>query len=262
MSQPLRVLLVEDDWSVRNAVREYLARREMDVAEADCQETALHMAGEHHTNMAVIDIVLPQKAGQRTNFKDHVGIEVARQLQERLPEIGVVFLSAYVDRGPEVVQLFMQGHRRIVYLLKGSKPHELLDAIHKVAHGTSALEIATEVRTARDSAFDLTFRSLTTEEQKVISTALDSLTTLSEQEWRVFEAIGRCRTRQQVADDLGVSPKTVASHMDVIYSKLALREAHPGLNQLALLGKVHLLNILRQQGGMSHGSTQTSKGGR
>jgi DNA-binding response OmpR family regulator len=44
MSLPLKMLLVEDDWSVRSAVRDYLARHDMHVLEADCLETALEVA--------------------------------------------------------------------------------------------------------------------------------------------------------------------------------------------------------------------------
>lgn len=259
MGQPLRVLLVEDDWTVRSAVSDYLGRRQMEVVEADCQETALRVVGEHRPDVAVVDIVIPERAGQRPDFDSHVGIQVARRLRERFPEMGVVFLSAYVDRGPEVIQLFMEGHSRIAYLLKGSRPQELLDAIHKVACGGSALEIATGVRTARSSAFDLALGTLTAEEQTAIAAALDGLTTLSEQEWRVFEAVGRCRTRQQAAGELGISTKTVASHIDAIYSKLALRQIHPGLNQLALLAKLHLLNHLRTEGGALNGVAQATQ---
>lgn len=259
MSQPLRVLLAEDDWTVRSAVRDYLSRRQIEIVEADCAETALRVAEEHQPDVAVIDIVMPEKAGQRPNFDSHVGIEVARRLRKRFPQMGVVFLSAYVDRGPEVIQLFMDGHNRIAYLLKGSRPQELLDAIHKAAGGASALEIAMGVRTARDSAFDLALGSLTAEEQAAIAAALDGLPTLSEPEWRVFEAVGRCRTRQQAAGELGVSAKTVASHIDAIYSKLALRQIDPGLNQLALLAKLHLLNHLRTEGGAPNGAVQATR---
>lgn len=249
MHLPLKVLLVEDDWTVRSAVKDYLSRRQMEVMEADCAETALRVAHAHRPDVAVIDIVMPEKPGQRPNFDQHVGIGVARWLREYFPEMGIVFLSAYVDRGPEVIQLFMEGHSRIAYLLKGSRPQELLDAIETVVQGTSALEIATGVRTARDSAYDLALGSLTVEEQAAILAALDGLKVLSEPEWRVLEAVGRCRTRQQAARELGVSAKTVASHIDAIYSKLALRQIDPGLNQQALLAKLHLLIHLRMEGG-------------
>ncbi|MCP4540833.1 MAG: response regulator transcription factor [Chloroflexi bacterium] len=246
MNQKLKVLLIEDDWSVRNAVRDYLAKRQMVVFEADCLEAALAVADTAQPDVAVVDIVMPERAGERADFKQHVGIKVARQLREQFPKLGIVFLSAYVDRGPEVVQLFMDGHDRIIYLLKGSKPQELLNAIHKAAGGLSALEIAAGVQMAHKTTFDLALEMLTDEENECVMMALDSLQTLSESEWRVFEAVGRCRTRQQAAHELGVSTKTIGRHMDMVYDKLCLKEAHSGLNQLALLVKIYVLYRLRQ----------------
>ncbi len=246
MHQQLKVLLVEDDWSVRSAVRDYLIKREMAVWEASCLEDALTVSDTAQPDVAVVDIVLPERNGEGADFERHVGIRVARQLRERFPHLGIVFLSAYMDRGPEVIQLFMDGHDRIVYLLKGSKPKALLDAIYEVAGGLSALKIAPGVQAVRETAFDVALEALTREERACVITALDALETLSEPEWRVFEAIGQCQTRQRAAQALAISTRTVGSHMDVIYSKLCLREAPPGLNQLALLAKIHLLYHLQE----------------
>jgi len=246
MTQPLRILLVEDDWSVRSAVRDYLAKRAMDVHEADNLEAALTTADTVQPDVAVVDIVLPERAGERADFDRHVGITVARRLRERLPHLGIVFLSAYVDRGPEVAQMFMDGHDRIVYLLKGSKPQELLDAIQTVAQGLSALEIAAGVRTVQRTAFDRAVETLMADEAAGVMLALDGLDTLSEPERRVFEVVGTCRTRRQAARELGISIKTVDSHVDALYDKLSLRNVPPGLNPALLLAKVHLLHHLRQ----------------
>ncbi len=247
MDHPLTVLLVEDDWSVRSAVRDYLTRREMVVCEADCLATALAVAEAARPDVAVLDIVLPERAGEQADFDRHVGVEVARRLREQSPRLGIVFLSAYADRGPEVVQLFMEGNDRIVYLLKGSKPQELLDAIHTVARNLPVLNLM-GVRPVRTTAFDLALDTLTGEERAYVITALGRLDTLSEPEKRVFEMVGGCRTHKQAAEKLALAPKTIGSHIDTIYSKLGLREACLGLNPLALLAKIHLLYRLRQAG--------------
>lgn len=246
MPQGLRVLLVEDDWSVRNAVRDYLVKRDMAVFESSCLEAALNIAETARPDVAVIDIVLPKRADERANFDQHVGIEVARHLRERFPHVGIVFLSAYVDRGPQVVQLFISGHDRIVYLLKGSKPQALLDAIYKVAGGTSALEIAAGVKTAQHSLSEQALKFLTAEERACVKEAVRRIDSLSEPEKLVFEAVGACRTRRQAAQELNISTKTIGSHMEAIYRKLHIRKAYAGLNQLALLAKIHLVYHLRE----------------
>lgn len=247
MSLPLKVLLVEDDWSVRSAVRDYLTKRSVAVSEADCLETALSVADTFRPDVAVIDIVVPERAGDRANFDRHVGIEVARQLRERLPQMGIVFLSAYADRGPEVVQLFSDGHQRIAYLLKGSKPQELWEAIHTIADGRETLKIGSGVQTMRKTAFDFAIKTLSDDERGCVLAALDSLPTLTKPEWRVFEAVGQCRTYRQAAHELAISVKTVDSHINTIYGKLGLREADARFNQSALLAKVYLLDGLRRQ---------------
>ena len=245
MSEPLTILLVEDDWSVRSAVRDYLTKRDMAVHEADCLEAALAMSDTIRPDVAVIDIVLPEQAGARADFDHHIGIELARGLRARFPQMGIVFLSAYMDRGPEVIRLYMDGHDRIVYLLKGSKPQDLLDAIRTVTEGLSALEIAPGIQNTHRTAFDLAVETLNREEKAHIVTALDKLETLSDPEWRVFDTIGRCRTRQQAARELSIGTKTISSHMDAIYDKLSLRSGN--LNQLMLLAKIHLLLDLRSK---------------
>ena len=246
MSQALKVLLVEDDWSVRSAVRDHLVRHGMVVAEADCLEAALMVADAESPSVAVIDIVLPERAGQGADFDQHIGIETARQMRQRWPQIGIVFLSAYADRAPEVIQMSMGSKRGVVYLIKGSKPLELLNAIHRVAQGAVGLEIAPEAMARRKTPFDLAWDRLTAAEQESAKVALAGLSELSESEWRVFEAVGQCRTQDQAAADLALSPKTVSSHVNSIYGKLRIREGSAGLNPLALLAKVHLLYGLHQ----------------
>jgi DNA-binding NarL/FixJ family response regulator len=245
MAGPIKVLLVDDDWSVREALRQYLSRHGIIVCEADCAETAVAVSVAEQPGVVVMDIVLPEQPGQRADFDQHTGIDAAQRLCELLPGLGIVFLSAYVDRGNEVVRLFTTGHDRIVYLLKGSRPQELLDAIHTVARKQPVLNLV-GVRPTRTTAFDLACDTLTDEEKSCVTEALARFESLTEPERRVFEAIGGCRTHKQVAENLKLSAKTVSYHMDAIYEKLGLREVGLGLNQLMVLAKVYLLYQLQQ----------------
>jgi DNA-binding NarL/FixJ family response regulator len=245
MDAPLKVLLVEDDWAARSAVLEYLAGHDMEMAGADSLEASLQAVEKFTPDIAVLDIVLPEKSDQRADFQKHVGVEIARLLRQRFPRIGIVFLSAFVDRGPEVVQMFMDGHDRITYLLKGSKPQELLNAIQRLGSGSIGLDIAPGVQSRRNTALDLARELLSAPEREVLSQALDGLPDLSEPERKVFEAIGCCLTRQQAALELNLSPKTISSHMESIYDKLNLRSIPAGLTPHSLLAKLHLLHTLQ-----------------
>jgi DNA-binding NarL/FixJ family response regulator len=191
-------------------------------------------------------MVLPEKSDQRADFKQHVGIEIARRLRLRFPRLGIVFLSAFVDRGPEVVKMFLDGHDRITYLLKGSKPQELLQAIQRLGSGSTGLEIAPGIPSHRNTPFDLAIGLLSSAERDVLITALNGLGKLSEPQRKVFDAIGYCLTRQQAAIDLNLSTKTISSHMEAIYDLLDLRMIPAGLNPHSLLAKLHLLYSLQR----------------
>ena len=247
MASVLKVLLVEDDWTVRSAVREYLAAHHMELAEADSLEASLRVVETFAPDVAVIDIVLPEKSDQRADFQKHVGIEIARQLHQKFPQLGIVFLSAFIDRGPEVVQMFMEGHNQITYLLKGSKPQELLEAVQRVGSGSTGLEIARGVTAHRATLFDQVLKLLSPAEREAVSASLAGLPTLSEPERKVFEAVGCCLTRQQAALELNISPKTVSSHMEMIYDRLHLRNLPEGMNAHSLLAKLHLLASLQNE---------------
>jgi DNA-binding NarL/FixJ family response regulator len=246
MPNSLKILLVEDDWSVRSAIKNYLVKHDFVIAEAASLEASLVTAGEFQPDVAGIDIVLPEQDGGRADFGQHTGIDIARRLREHLPQVGIVFLSAYFDRGSEVARMVMNGHDRIVYLLKGSRPVELLNAIQKVAQGTAALEIASGVQTQRKSLSQRIMETLSQTERACVQVALGSIPALTDPELRVFEAIGSCQTRQQAAENLSLSAKTVSSHMDSIYAKLYLNGLEAGLNPLPLLAKIHLLYRLQQ----------------
>ncbi|MCO6450888.1 MAG: response regulator transcription factor [Caldilineales bacterium] len=245
-NEHIHVLLVEDDWAVRAALREYLGKRNMLVTEAASFEEALRAAELQRPDVAIIDIVLPERRDTQPQFDQNKGIEAAHMLRKSYPDVGIIFLSAYIDRGPEVIEMFTMGHNHIKYLLKGSKPQELLDAIQRMTEGTISLEIASGVQGQRFSTFDIALETLSPIERNAMLTALAGVELLSEPERRVFEQIGKCLTRRQAARALGLSPKTIGTHMDSIYEKLQLRKADDSLNQLPLLAKTHLLFKLRQ----------------
>jgi DNA-binding NarL/FixJ family response regulator len=250
MNAPITVLLVDDDWSVRTAVRDYLLRRDFCVLEADCMESALATGIAQQPDVVVMDIVLPRAPGERADFDQHAGVDAARRLREELPQLGIVFLSAYVDRGAEVVRVFTAGHDRIIYLLKGSKPHELLDAIQTVARKLPVFNLV-GVR-GRIGPATQALQALGPDERACVLRALERLPSLSEPEARVFHAVGGCLTHKVAAERLGLSAKTISHHIDNIYDKLGLREANPGLNQLMLLSKTHLVHLLQAADAARH----------
>jgi CheY-like chemotaxis protein len=83
------VLLVEDEESVRQLVRETLEAKGYKVLEAEHGEAALAMASGHHgpIDILITDVVMPGMSGR----------ELAKQLCASDPEMKVLFLSGYTE---------------------------------------------------------------------------------------------------------------------------------------------------------------------
>lgn len=246
IADPLNVLLVEDDWAERSAVRSFLDRHQMQVVEAGSYQSALVAIQSFRPDVAILDIVLPFNDGAPADYAHEYGVELARLLRHSFSKLGIVFLSGFIDRGPEVVQLYLEGQKHIIYLLKGSPPEALLQAVQNVASGRSGLEIATGVQIQRQTAAERAIAALSPTERPWVVNALQCLETLTETEQRVFIAIGQSATRERAGFNIGVNEKTISSHMEHIYAKLHLREAESGLNALAMLAKIYLIYTLQK----------------
>ena len=83
------VLVVEDEPEVRRAICRGLTRHGFKVFEADGIEHALEQVEAHRDAIRVLltDVVMPVASG----------IEVAREVRARLPQVAVVFMSGYAD---------------------------------------------------------------------------------------------------------------------------------------------------------------------
>jgi PAS domain S-box-containing protein len=83
------VLLVEDEDSVRELVRETLALRGYRVLEAENGEAGLRVAEKHgdEIDILITDVVMPGMGGR----------ELAKRLMAMRPKIGVLYLSGYTE---------------------------------------------------------------------------------------------------------------------------------------------------------------------
>src|SRR5215216_5122589 len=127
----IRVLLADDHRIVRQGVRQLLeSSRDIQViAEAADGEEAQSLIEKHQPDVAVLDIQMPKASG----------IEVTRWLRAHLPQIGVLILTAY-DDDPYVMAVLQAGANG--YVLKTANADDLIQAVHDVNEGKSALDPA------------------------------------------------------------------------------------------------------------------------
>jgi DNA-binding NarL/FixJ family response regulator len=172
------------------------------------------------------------------------GIELARQLKQDYPALGIVLFSAYEDRGGDVLDMIRSGVRGLAYKLKGCAPAALLEALHEVLAGRVLID--PEVTNPRSLADELLAR-LTDEELPWVEGIMSHFKSLSPREREVAYRLAAAHTTEGIANDLNVAPRTIEHHIGHVYEKLGLRETPAPLNRWVLLTKACMIMDLRNE---------------
>ena len=135
------------------------------------------------------------------------GISAAKRLQEVAPATKVVFLSAHDDEKDVIEALTTAG--AAVYLLKADAPAELINAMRAVHSGKRYLSPSI----APNLLLHISDPTRTT----------DGNTKLTTREREVLRLVGQGATSKEIAQRLGISPKTAQVHRDNLKEKLSLR---------------------------------------
>jgi len=196
VSQVIRVLLADDHALVREGTRRLL-ETESDVevvAEAASGEEAVEATKRLHPDIAVMDIAMPGMGG----------IEATRAIKVSCPETAVLVLSAYDDE-PYLMKLLEVGAAG--FLLKSVHGQELISAIRAVSRGESVLQpsIAEKIMLRMSS-------------QAEAQQSMADL--LSEREFEVLRLAARGLPNKEIARRLGLSIRTVHSHLANIFMKM------------------------------------------
>ena len=117
MSEPTRILVVDDDAKIRTVVRRGLAYEGYRVVEAASGEEGLEKAREHLPDLVVLDLMLPGIDG----------LEVTRRLRASGDEIGILMLTARDEVSDRVEGLETGADD---YLVKPFSFEELLARVH------------------------------------------------------------------------------------------------------------------------------------
>lgn len=196
MSAPrTRILLVEDHQMVREGLRTLLGGQpdfEV-VGEAADGAEAVRLAGRLAPHVVVMDV---QLAGLS-------GIEATKRLARERPETAVVALSMY-DDAPTVDRALRAGARG--YVLKGSGVAALCEAIRVVRRGETYVSPALS-------------RSVLPGRLPRGAADADPLT---DREREVVQLVSEGYTGRQIAERLGLRPKTVENHRARIMEKLGI----------------------------------------
>jgi DNA-binding NarL/FixJ family response regulator len=201
---PLRVLVVDDDYLVREGAKSVLSSVPGVAVVGTAANPVELMAriGETRPQVVVLDIRMPPTYRME-------GIEAAREIREGYPDLGIVILSQHAD--PEYALEFLRdGSAGRAYLLKErlGDPAQLVEAIREVAAGGSVLDPKVV-----DGLLEAQRRR-----------ALSRLQGLTEREHEVLALMASGRNNAAIARDLVLSERAVEKHINAIFRKLELND--------------------------------------
>lgn len=206
----LSAAIVEDDRLFAEGVRELLDQADGFCCVGVCPsaEEALDNLPVWRPRVALVDIRLPGLSG----------IECVRRLKPALPDTEFMMLTVMEDAGRIFASLVAGATG---YLLKGTPPQELLDAIRELAAGGSPMSPAIARKVV------MAFRQP--------SPAPGAPEALSVREHEVLMALAAGGRYKEVAGQLGVSYDTVRTHVRHIYKKLQVHSRRGALERFGLL---------------------------
>ncbi|MBW4522276.1 MAG: response regulator transcription factor [Scytolyngbya sp. HA4215-MV1] len=197
-----KILVVDDDATLRMALTRYLEKRGYVVQNVDSGVAALVLFEEDPPDVVVSDVMMPEMDG----------FEFCRRLRaSRLGQlVPFIFLSSRGELEDRV-----QGHSMGAddYLIKPFEPKELLAKIEAQLERTRRIH-AEIVRLMQQASM--------LPETPPSAVVTPNPLPLTPAEEKVFWEVIQGYTNKQIGDRLFVSPRTVQTHLSNILSKLQL----------------------------------------
>jgi two-component system response regulator NreC len=200
----IRVLIVDDHAIVRAGLRLLISGQEdmTVVGEAGSTQDGIDAAERLSPDVALIDLSLPGEGG----------IEAIRHLRRTRPRVRAVALTMHDD--PVYLRSVLSAGG-CGYVVKRAADSELLAAIRAVREGRSFVSPMLAEAEAQETAATLQVAGLVDTEE--------ALARLSARERQVLVLLAHGHTHAEIAEQLGISVKTVETHRARLGEKLGLK---------------------------------------
>jgi DNA-binding NarL/FixJ family response regulator len=206
MPEPLRIVMADDNYLVREGTRRLLEDSgEVRVEAAVGSAPELIDAVDRIRPQAVLtDIRMPVGTSDERSME---GIDAARTIKAGHPEVGLVILSQYAEES-YAFELFRDGTAGLAYLLKDriGELSPLLDALTEVSRGGSVVD-------------PQVVEALVTRRARLRTSPLTALTA---RELDVLREMAQGRGNAGIAAALHLSESSVEKHVNAIFTKLGL----------------------------------------
>jgi len=196
----IRILLADDHTILRSGLRAVLERQAdlQVVGEASDGRQAVVETEKERPDVVVMDVAMPILNG----------IEAARQITSRYPQVAIVILSMHSDEG-YLLRALKAGARG--YLLKDSAEGDLINAIRAVSGGKAFFSPVISRMLADDYMRQL--------QQRGVEDSYELLTT---RERELLQLLAEGKSNKDIARLLNLSLYTVETHRSNILQKLNL----------------------------------------
>jgi DNA-binding NarL/FixJ family response regulator len=196
-----RILLADDHTVVRQGLR-FILDSEPDlevVAEVSNGNDAVARALQDDVDLAILDIAMPTMTG----------LQAARELSRRRPDLRMLILSMHDDEGYlyEALKAGTSG-----YVLKSVADRDLVEACRAAMRGEPFLYAGAERALVRDYV------------QRARAGETPPEDPLTPREQQIVKLIAESNTNRQIAELLTISEKTVETHRANILEKLGMRD--------------------------------------
>ncbi|HKH07836.1 MAG TPA: response regulator transcription factor [Agromyces sp.] len=197
---PLRIVLAEDSMLLREGlVRLFDEAGFETVAAYGDADSLLAALDETRPDLAILDVRMPP------TFRDE-GVRGAIELRRRMPHVGVLLLSQYVE-GTYAHELLSSGEGGMGYLLKDrvASLEELEDAVERVSQGGTVLDPQVV--------------------RELLARRSDPLASLTPREGEVLALMAEGRTNAGIAKELYIGVGAVEKNVTSIFQKLGLEDS-------------------------------------
>jgi DNA-binding NarL/FixJ family response regulator len=207
MNEKINVVIVEDDLELRRLLEQLIGKQD------DMQVTKSFSNGRSFINdfksldvdVVIMDINMPGKTG----------IECVSETKHLRSDVQFLISTSF-ENHEYIFQALCAGATG--YLLKSSKPAELLEAIRQINQGGSPMSI----QIAR-----LVVGSFQTDKKTTAS-----VNELSTREKEIIHWLAQGLVYKEIGEKLFISPQTVRTHIRNIYEKLQVSSKTEAINKV------------------------------